>query len=304
MFPNEGVDEIKHDPKLAPTDGQEREAVIKFAKSVRVVIQSCNEFEYYASLELIKPPAELYKRAVRCDIDTMHTTVTLGKFSGCMAAIAWTHHEDSCMRDLRKVLGFFPNAKALIGLGVAFGMDRKAVHFCDVIVARQIVDYAERPKMVEGKLLHRGQILSTKKTLTNIFCKNTRDWEFRCTVTGECRPRAIIGQLVSIMNLLHDGKLHDGKIMQAIREQYPNAKGGEMEGWVLYTHVQEEFPSIETIVIKGVAGYADGKNDGRWLLSAAKAAASYAHFQLQRSGAFMDEFQEGEQSALSDKASL
>lgn len=299
MFPNEGVDEIKHDPKLAPTDGPEREAVMKFAKSVRVVIQSCNEYEYYASLELIKPPAELYKRAVRCDIDTMHTTVTLGKFSGCMAAIAWTHHGDSCMRDLQKVLGFFPNAKALIGLGVAYGMDRKAVRFCDVIVARQIVDYAESPKMVEGKFLHCCQILRTKKTLMHIFCENTGDWDFQCTMTGERRPRVIIGQLVSIMNLLHDRK-----IIQAIREQHPNAKGGEMEGWVLYRDVQEEFPSVEAIVIKGVAGYADGIKDERWLLSAAKAAASYAHFQLQRSGAFMDEFQEGEQSALSDKASL
>ena len=53
-----------------------------------------------------------------------------------------------------------------------------------------------------------------------------------------------------------------------------------MEGWVLYTHIQKEFPKVHAIIIKGVADYGDGTKDKRWQLTAAMAAVHYAHFQL------------------------
>ena len=279
MFPNEYKNTIfdECDPQQERAD---RTEVRKFAKGVKVVIQSCNEYEYYAALELTKPPTKLFERAVRCDIE--HTEVTLGMFAGCKAAIVWTKQGVSCMTELQKILHFFSNPKALLGLGVAFGMDENVVRFCDVLVANQIIDYAERPKIVDGKLQHRGQILNTKKTLDKIFCKDTTGWKFACT-KGDRLAKPVIGKLVSSPNLINDAKFKQG-----IKEAYPDAKGGEMEGWVHYAHIQDEFPTIEAIIIKGVADYGDGEKVKTWQLSAAKAAVNYAHFQLGRSSVYKE----------------
>ena len=50
--------------------------------------------------------------------------------------------------------------------------------------------------------------------------------------------------------------------------------------------IVKSHPSLEVIIIKGVADYADGEKNKQWQLTAAMAAASYTHFQLKRSTAF------------------
>ena len=44
--------------------------------------------------------------------------------------------------------------------------------------------------------------------------------------------------------------------------------------------IQKTFPYLEVIIIKVVFGYGDGKKDKKWQLTAAKATASYVHYQL------------------------
>jgi len=258
--------------------------VLAFANSVSVVIQSCNTNEYYAALELMKPPVlgtdpEL-ETAIRYPGTAM--IIVLGTFAGHKAAITWTEQGASCEGPLRATLGFFPNTKAILGLGVAFGMDRNAVRFCDVLVAEQIADYAERPRIQEGGIYPRGQILNTKDGLKNIFCKDRVGWQFRCTNEGRF-AKLVFSQLVSSPFLLDDDTLK-----KSIIKHNPQAEGGDMEGWVLYTHIQTGFPKVATIIIKGVADYADGTKDKRWQMTAAKAAVDYAHFQLKRRGAIFD----------------
>ena len=274
-----------HDPNEAPTKGsKEHEAVLAFADSVSVVIQSCNKNEYYAALELMKPPVlgtgPKLERAIQYPGTTM--TIVLGSFAGRNTAIAWTGQGTACESDLCKILGFFQNTKAILGLGVAYGMDRKAVRVCDVLVAEQIVDYAERLRLQQDGFYPRRQTLNTKDDLMNIFCKDPVGWEFVCTKGGRF-AELVFGQLASSPFLLDDNTLK-----QSIIKHSPQAKGGDMEGWVLYTHIQKDFPNVATIIIKGVADYADGTKDKRWQMTAAKAAVSYAHFRLKRKGAVFD----------------
>jgi len=113
-----------------------------------------------------------------------------------------------------------------------------------------------------------------------MFCKNPIGWKLSCANTNWL-AKVVSGLLVS-------GPLvfHDPGAMQRMQEQFKDAKGCEMEGWVLYTHIMKYNPNLEAITIKGVADYADGEKDKRWQLTAAMAAASYTRFQLKRSTAF------------------
>ena len=254
-----------------------------------IIIQSCNDNEYYASLELMKAPeiskpddlSQLFKRAVQFPNDD-NMTIALGMFADRKAAIAWTKQGADCEKDIRKVLRWFPSTKAIIGVGVAFGMDRDAVKFCDVLVPSRIADFASRPRAQDGGILSRGPVVETE----NMFCKNPIGWEFTCTKTNRL-AEVVPGLLVSGPILLDDPA-----VKKRMLEQFRDAKGGEMEGWVLYTHIikddqiMEKHPNLKVFIIKGVADYADGKKGKKWQLTAAMAAASYTHFKLENSTAF------------------
>ena len=279
----------KHDPiRLSRTDIVEHQAIDQFAHEVEIVIQSCNPNEYYASLELMEAPnitkpgsqSQLFERAVRFP-NYYDMVITVGMFAGRKAAIAWTEQGASCEKDIRNVLSWFPNTKALLGVGIAYGMNMETVNFCDVLVAKQIADLGDTPRIQEGGIYTRGDVVSTKTILKNVFCKDDTGWHFPCSKTSSLPAKVVIGQLASSPFLLDDPV-----IKKKIQEQFKFSEGGEMEGWVLYSHIMRDYPELEVIVIKGVADYGDGVKDGRWQLTAAMAAANYTHFQLQRSTAF------------------
>ena len=280
----------KHDPiQLSRFDSIKHQAIKQFAQEIEIVIQSCNPNEYYASLDLMEAPnittpdgqSHLFQRAVRFP-NKEDMKIALGVFAGYKAAIVWTEQGASCEEDIRNVLKWFPNTKALLGVGIAYGMNRDAHKVCDVLVATQIADLGDRPRVQEGGIYSRGDVIGTRATLRNVFCKDDTGWEFQCTKTGR-EAKVIVGQLASGPFLLDDAAVN-----QRIREQFKFAKGGEMEGWVLYTHIMRTYPDLEVIIIKGVADYADGRKEKQWQLTAAMAAANYTHFQLQRSTAFYD----------------
>ena len=231
----------------------------------------------------IPSQSQLFDKAVKFQKeDTKFMTMILGMFAGHKAAIVWVDQGSDCEHPIRKALDCFPKARFLLGIGVAYGISKKAVNFCDVLVASQIVDYGTRPKVKGGTIMARGDVASTNPSLKNIFCRNTVGWTFICTKAGR-RAKAIVGQLDSGSFLLDDRTVKEG-----MQKQFPEAKGGEMEGWVLYGKIAgdrdilKHHPDLEAIIIKGVADYGDGTKDKRWQLTAAMAAASYTHFQLER----------------------
>ena len=283
MYSSDYIDDTifpGHDPITAPDhDTPEYAAVKTFADEVEIIIQSCNGNEYYASLELIKPPSASFDRAVRLP---GKLKISIGMFARYKAAIAWTEQGASCESDLRKVLrDYFPKAKAVIGVGVAYGMSSEKAKFCDVLVSQRMADYGDRPRIQDGKIISRGQVLATKDTLKNIF-KDSRGWKFLCT--KDRRSKVLLGEIASGSFLLDD------RVMKTSINDQRAAIGGEMEGWILYTHIQKEFSDVEVIIIKAVCDYGDGTKGGEWQPTAAKAAASYAFYQLDRNPSAFKEF--------------
>ena len=271
-------------PIIVSTNSDEHQAIKNFAQEVVIVIQSCNINEYYASLELMEAPnitkpddSPLFERAVWfTNKDNMR--VILGLFAGYKAAITWTKQGTSCERDLRNILVWFPKTKAVLGVGVAYGTN--AVKFCDVLVASLIADYGAGSRFDHGELHQRSEVISTKTILNNTFCQDDTGWKFPCTKTNRL-AKVHVSLMASLPFLLDDAK-----VKQSIQNKLPFAKGGDMEGWVLYTHIAKDYPDLGVIIIKGVADYADGTKDKRWQLTAAMAAASYTHFQLMNNPRF------------------
>ena len=93
--------------------------------------------------------------------------------------------------------------------------------------------------------------------------------------------KAHAGLIFSSPNLINNHAIKHSLLQQGYI-------GGEMEGWVLFK-MQEKYPRIESIIIKGISDYGDGKKDGegsttqvkdKWQLTAAKAAVDYAVFKM------------------------
>ena len=104
----------------------------------------------------------------------------------------------------------------------------------------------------------RGDVVGTRTTLRNIFCKDDTGWHFPCSKLG-CETKAIVAQLASGPFLLDDAA-----VKLKIREQIKFAGGGGGVGvrWVLYTHITRDYPNLEVIIIKGVADYGDEEKMG------------------------------------------
>ena len=271
-----------HEPEMAPE--MHIEELREFAENITVIIQSCNDCEYYAALEQMKPPdsmtESLFTKPVR-DPRNHDISITLGMFAGRKSAIVRTEQGILCQEYLKTIHDLFPKTMAVLGLGVAYGMDRRALLLSDVLVASQIIDLGRNPKIAEGRVIPRGENPKTKQNMLTTFCTESAAWRYQCTKGGRY-AKAVVGQVAS-SSILVDWD----KFKNAIIAGCPDAKGGEMEGWVLYTYFRES--PVEAIIIKGIADYGDGTKDKLWQLTAAKAAVNYAHYQLMKhSQAFKD----------------
>ena len=67
-------------------------------------------------------------------------------------------------------------------MGVAYGIKRDVVKFCDVLVAKQIAVCNDGPGAEKGGIdTQGGSIVDTKAILQNMFCNNFIGWNFPCT---------------------------------------------------------------------------------------------------------------------------
>ena len=106
--------------------------------------------------------------------------------------------------------------------------------------------------------------------------------EYVCLAGDQGRvAKAHAGLVFSSPNLINNPDIKQNL-------QQKGCIGGEMEGWVLLK-MQEKYPRIESIIIKGISDYGDGTKDGdgsktqvkdKWQLTAAKAAVDYAVYKL------------------------
>ena len=162
---------------LKPLEDQHQVAVKDFAATkVKVVIQSCNEAEYAATLKAIKRlPLPMFDKPVRYPNDE-NFTIVVGTFAGQNTAIVRTEQGTKCRDDLTAILHFLPNATMVLGLGVCMEIKHK---LGDVLVGEKI-QLKENPKVRRGNLQLVGPCNEAKQKVRNVFCDTTGCQMYRC----------------------------------------------------------------------------------------------------------------------------
>ena len=268
------------------TDETTKKAVQLFAKQVVLILHTCNENEYWATLERLEPPTKEDGSEIR-DRLIIYPQVdsVIGWFAGYRTAVVRTGQGNKCCDKLTTALTkSFPNGKAIIAAGIAYGNDQKR-KFADVLISDQI-EYFVQYEIVDGKITNRGPREQIDPNMQRVFENPARDWtdmkHFPCTEDDRTSV-AHIGCIVSAPTLVQDELLRD-----QLMKHTPDCIGGEMEGWVLLelkrTLKVQHNKDIEVIVIKGVADYGDCTKGDQWQWTAAKAAIDCIHYCLNKSG--------------------
>jgi nucleoside phosphorylase len=158
------------------------------------------------------------------------------------------------------------NPKAVIAVGIAFGMDEAEQKVGDVLISVQLQDYELGKLRKDGQLIPRGDRPSAADFLRN---------RLRQTDTTEKRRAKNDWPKVRFGLVLSGQKLVDNlDYRKSLRVLYPEAIGGEMEGTGLY--VSACAAKIDWIVVKGICDWGYNKNQAdkiAWQKLAAKNAA-------------------------------
>ncbi len=155
--------------------------------------------------------------------------------------------------------------KAIIAVGIAFGMDEKKQAIGDVLVSTQIQDYELGRLNEDGTLTPRGDKPSSSDTLRNRF-RQTDNTESRRV--GDW-PKVRFGLLLTGQKLVDNKDYRES--LKAISQE---AIGGEMEGIGLY--VGAEIAKVDWIIVKAICDWGHNKSRAEkdaWQKVAAKNAA-------------------------------
>lgn len=130
----------------------------------------------------------------------------------------------------------------IIMVGIAFALKEDKLKIGDIMVATELWDYGSI-KMSEGKIIERGIRLTSDKTLLDRFTNAIVGWNGVDIRFG----------LVITNDVLSD----DEEYVKSLRERFPDAIGGEMEGSGLLANYQTPW-----ILVKSVCDYGYHKDDG------------------------------------------
>jgi len=155
--------------------------------------------------------------------------------------------------------------KAIIAVGIAFGLDETKQRIGDVLVSTQIQDYHLGRLNSDGTLTPRGDKPSSSDSLRN---------RLRQTDTMETRrnngwPKVRFGLVLSGQKLVDNRDYRE-----SLKALFTEAIGGEMEGTGLY--VSANAAKVDWIVIKAICDWGHDKNQAdkdAWQKLAAKNAA-------------------------------
>ena len=170
--------------------------------------------------------------------------------------------------------------KAVIALGIAFGLDETKQAIGDVLVSTQIQDYDLGRQNEDGTLTPRGD----KPSSADILCNRIRQIN-----TSEIRltkdwPKVRFGLILSGQKLVDNLDYRE-----SLKALFTEAIGGEMEGVGLY--VSASAAKVDWIVIKGICDWGHNKNQAdkdAWQKLAAQNAARVLRAALDIEGLYSD----------------
>lgn len=151
---------------------------------------------------------------------------------------------DSVMNKVHEAVDILA-PKVLIMVGIAFGLDRKKQRIGDVLVSQKIIAY-ENQKFGKENTIHRGDVTQSGTILYDRL-KNANSWKHN--ISPQISAKRFFGTILS------GEKLFDNQQkLEALKAEYPEAIGGEMEGYGLASVAS--FKGIkEWVVIKGICDW-------------------------------------------------
>lgn len=138
-------------------------------------------------------------------------------------------------------------SKVVIMVGIAFGVDETSQKIGDVFIAESVIPYNSK-RVGKTKNISRGIEAQSSQVLLNRF-KNVKNWEH--TTVQNNKSELIFTRLLSGEELV-DSLEHRNTLVA----QYPDSKGGEMEGAGVYSACGNK---IDCILVKGICDFADGE---------------------------------------------
>lgn len=160
----------------------------------------------------------------------------------------------------------WPQIKAVIMVGICFGVNKKSQQIGDVIVSSSIRNYETR-RVGKKQEIPRGGTYQSDKCLYNAFNNLKLTWEY--IGIDEQKKNLTLGEYISGEQLV-DNKQNRDKLLS----ESPEAKAGEMEGnGVVAACVSARKPWI---LVKAICDFADGNKGKGKKKKQAIAAASAA----------------------------
>ena len=138
--------------------------------------------------------------------------------------------------------------RVVIMIGIAFGIDEEKQNIGDVLIAESVIPYNIK-RVGAKKTVPRGIEIPSSLMLLNLFRSINETWEH--FITGDLKAKLIFTRILSGEELV-DNLEHRNKLIS----DFPDSKGGEMEGVGLYSACCNK---IDCILVKGICDFADGK---------------------------------------------
>ena len=155
--------------------------------------------------------------------------------------------------------------RAVIAVGIAFGIDETKQQIGDVLVSIQLQDYELARLNADGTLTPRGDKAHAADTLVNRF----RQTDVRCRRAAADWPKVRFGLVLSGQKLVDNLDYRE-----SLKRLWSEAIGGEMEGTGLYASAQRA--STDWLVVKAICDWGHNKNQAdkdAWQKTAAANAA-------------------------------
>ncbi len=234
-------------------------------ESVEVVLLTATEVELSAALSLMTP---MPGRNALVRLNAPKATYYVGRFGAVCTALGLSSmgsvgRDASITTTTRAIAMWRP--KALVMMGIAFGLKPGKQQYGDVLVSDKITPYEPQRKGVVT--VRRGQPASPGKTLLARF-RAAAGWVFERPDGSHCKKH--VGEVLSGEKLVDDKTFRDELV-----QLFPDAIGGEMEGAGLYAAAADG--DVEWIIVKGICDWGYGKHPSHQELAAAAAGSLVMH---------------------------
>ena len=244
-------------------------------QSVMVLLVTRNINENLATYSYLQP-LDGHNNIYRFDQGGRQTEVVtyyIGKYGACPAAIRnipsdyEMHNSTSTVPMMANQC--FPNLGGIISVGVTCGI-KGVAKICDVLVSSQVVNY-DTSRDKEEAYSPNGEAIIISSQLKKLFTQPIQ-WpndaiKKRLSDNGEHIPDVKSGVILSWLHLVDDQTIQMSVTHEAI--------GIEMGGPDLFAVNQET--TANTIIVKAVCDFGDGKNVEKYQPTAALLAADLVH---------------------------